>query len=791
MLDELILGRPESSAEGPNTKSEYLGDLFKNLVGGSKASSIFPVGEDFKFYESFPEFKTQTTQLGKRLLSLIDRVCQAVGEQQTSLVELDSDTDKFNAVVETVDNLLEQVDLHLDDMSGLNKNDRLPARAVTTQGPRANPNLNRSSLAMMKPQLKFKDKIDNSTAPFVPILPNKPHARTPLPDYNSQPADRRSFPHPYEFEIANLTYSRPQVSTCKEQLFQPVTEVPCHWIDSEDQLRDLEQKLTRQKEFAVDLEHHSFRTFHGFTCLMQISTRTEDFLIDTLELRHLLHILNSSFADPKIVKVLHGADMDILWLQRDFGLYVVNLFDTGQAARVLDAPYFSLQWLLKHYCDIELNKKYQLADWRLRPLSLEMLLYAREDTHYLLYVYDRLRNQLTETNQAKGSQMLPLLVDGEEMRVASLLAQTLERSQQVALKRWEKAVLSPSEHSLLCSKHGLVYTDPQLRTMKALMQWRDLKAREEDESLGFVMPNHVLINICNAMPLDSARLLDCCRPATPLIRAATSDIIKLIHQSQLLPSSPTTVPMTPMASLPEPCALSPVMNTDQLYQSAGWITGNQGPRGAGGLPLFDMSGFSSPTRLGRQVSAPVVLAGATQGFSSLLRQCPDPFNQTTREIQNHLQTASRMSVLPPDKVPVKREPSETLFETPFPKRSRAEVISPDVPAIQNIVSPESTGVPRSMHEIYQLSNENRQRNKEKKKPKEDPKTTSPEPVVDSPGAFMQHIGWTVDKRPSSSSSSAPPASSYTVATEYFNPHADPAPRGDPRGDRDTRPQKRR
>lgn len=41
------------------------------------------------------------------------------------------------------------------------------------------------------------------------------------------------------------------------------------------------------------------------------------------------------FTDPKIVKVMHGSDSDIVWLQRDFGLYIVNLFDTGQATRVL------------------------------------------------------------------------------------------------------------------------------------------------------------------------------------------------------------------------------------------------------------------------------------------------------------------------------------------------------------------------------------------------------------------------------------------------------------------------
>ena len=30
------------------------------------------------------------------------------------------------------------------------------------------------------------------------------------------------------------------------------------------------------------------------------------------------------------LQILHGSDQDILWLQRDLGLYVVNMFDTGQ-----------------------------------------------------------------------------------------------------------------------------------------------------------------------------------------------------------------------------------------------------------------------------------------------------------------------------------------------------------------------------------------------------------------------------------------------------------------------------
>ena len=40
---------------------------------------------------------------------------------------------------------------------------------------------------------------------------------------------------------------------------------------------------------------------------------------------------------------------------------------------------------------MQTDKKYQLADWRVRPLPEELVLYARMDTHYLLYIFDCLK----------------------------------------------------------------------------------------------------------------------------------------------------------------------------------------------------------------------------------------------------------------------------------------------------------------------------------------------------------------------------------------------------------------
>ena len=46
--------------------------------------------------------------------------------------------------------------------------------------------------------------------------------------------------------------------------------------------------------------------------------------MDVLKARDSVWLLNEVFTDPAIMKVLHGADMDVVWLQKDFGVYLVG-----------------------------------------------------------------------------------------------------------------------------------------------------------------------------------------------------------------------------------------------------------------------------------------------------------------------------------------------------------------------------------------------------------------------------------------------------------------------------------
>jgi ribonuclease D len=144
----------------------------------------------------------------------------------------------------------------------------------------------------------------------------------------------------------------------------------------------------------MDSLHH----YREKVCLIQISTRCESWLIDPLALDD-LSPLAGPLSDPNILVVMHGSDYDIRSLHRDFGIEVNNLFDTMIAARFLGITEFGLAALLRARFGIELDKKYQKADWSKRPLSPEMSGYAVADTSDLLPLYDQFRKELLQNGR--------------------------------------------------------------------------------------------------------------------------------------------------------------------------------------------------------------------------------------------------------------------------------------------------------------------------------------------------------------------------------------------------------
>jgi ribonuclease D len=144
---------------------------------------------------------------------------------------------------------------------------------------------------------------------------------------------------------------------------------------------------------AVDSEADSFHHYRERVCLIQLSYGRRDVLVDTLALTD-LKALEGVLGDPELRKILHGADYDVRLFRRDCGLVVRGLFDTMVAARLVGERAFGLAALLERHLNVRLDKRFQRADWSVRPLPPEMARYAMLDTRHLATLAEILETRL-------------------------------------------------------------------------------------------------------------------------------------------------------------------------------------------------------------------------------------------------------------------------------------------------------------------------------------------------------------------------------------------------------------
>ena len=165
------------------------------------------------------------------------------------------------------------------------------------------------------------------------------------------------------------------------------------YIDTNEALQSLVADLANENLLAVDTESNSMHAYHTRVCLIQLSTRQQDYIIDPFAIEN-LQPLGDLFADPNIEKIFHAAEYDLILMGREYGFVVHNLFDTMYAARLCHIESFGLADLLSQFFDVDVDKSHQRDDWGQRPLPTDSLQYAQMDTHYLPALRDELRGQL-------------------------------------------------------------------------------------------------------------------------------------------------------------------------------------------------------------------------------------------------------------------------------------------------------------------------------------------------------------------------------------------------------------
>ena len=204
-------------------------------------------------------------------------------------------------------------------------------------------------------------------------------------------------------------------------------------VDTPDRMELCVKEITdsRASEIGLDLECYNRSKYEQATCLIQLHANGKDYVIDTLApgVWDAVHLLEPLFGDQDIVKIGHSVTgTDVPSLHRDFGLFLVNCFDTYEAGKVLNLRKQNLAGLCEHYGlrtsveYLDLKKDYQNCDWRRRPLTEPMIQYGRYDAHFLVKLRKLMIRDLTRGEFWDKSTTD---VEEEAIRVAASLAATL------------------------------------------------------------------------------------------------------------------------------------------------------------------------------------------------------------------------------------------------------------------------------------------------------------------------------------------------------------------------------
>ena len=243
-------------------------------------------------------------------------------------------------------------------------------------------------------------------------------------------------------------------------------------VDTEEKLQKFLPVVRAAAWVAVDTEADSLHAYPEKVCLIQISTASSDRLVDPLAGIN-LDVLLDSLSGRELI--MHGADYDLRLLLKHHAFVPSSIFDTMLAARLLGERHFGLGDLVLKYLSVRLEKGPQKANWALRPLTERMERYARNDTHYLKPLEDRLKPDL----QAKG-------------RLAWHQESCARLVDECAKPRL------PDEDLVWRVKGSYQLGRPGLAILREMWRWREAEARAANRPPFFVLSHESMVQMSAA-----------------------------------------------------------------------------------------------------------------------------------------------------------------------------------------------------------------------------------------------------------------------------------------------------
>ncbi len=230
--------------------------------------------------------------------------------------------------------------------------------------------------------------------------------------------------------------------------------------------------MYNSNSLGVDTESSSFYTYYSKVCLIQVSCKDKNYLIDPLS-KISLKPLEEIFFNPKILKVFHSATDDIKALKRDFGFSFQNIADTMYSSKLLGFEHNSLNYIVEKYFQVKLSKTEQKSNWAKRPLDKQQLKYAALDTVYLCRIWEKMKQELEENELLEEA-----LSEFEKM------------TQEIYHGRETK-----NENHWYKFQNILQYTPEQRRKIHDLLKYREEKARKINKAPFRIFNTQIIHNL--------------------------------------------------------------------------------------------------------------------------------------------------------------------------------------------------------------------------------------------------------------------------------------------------------
>ncbi|MDE0886549.1 MAG: HRDC domain-containing protein [Myxococcota bacterium] len=288
-------------------------------------------------------------------------------------------------------------------------------------------------------------------------------------------------------------------------------------ITEAKELEDLATALLREEIIAFDTEADSFYHYFDKTCLVQVATRENAWLIDPLALGGPANLapLAPVFAAPDVRVLFHAAEYDLFVLKRDCGFAFSNLFDTMVSAQLLGYPAVGLAALIEHHFGVYLPKDEQRSDWSRRPLTPKQLQYAVSDVLYLIPLAEAIEQEL------KGKGRLEWAMDEFNTLIQRV---------------WPEKEFDVLGYLRIKGAKSL---DPvSLGILRELFLVRDARAREIDRPPFKVLGNRTLLDICQGQPRGRNELGRIKGVSELIMRRMGDDLLEGIEKGIAEPHGP-------------------------------------------------------------------------------------------------------------------------------------------------------------------------------------------------------------------------------------------------------------